>query len=64
MWFLDFVTVFDQSYNCQTSHYLGRNRLPEPLLFLLSLFRTIEYMGRQSTPDTDAWGRWVFKNQK
>ena len=37
MWFLDFVTVFNQSYNCQTSHYLGRNRLPEPLLLLLSL---------------------------
>ena len=37
MWFLDFVTVFNQSYNCQTSHYLGRNWLPEPLLLLLSL---------------------------
>ena len=37
MWFLDFVTVFIQSYNCQTSHYLGRNRLPKPLLLLLSL---------------------------
>ena len=37
MWFQDFVTVFNQSYNCQTSHYLGRNRLPEPLLLLLSL---------------------------
>ena len=26
MWFQDFVTVFNQSYNCQTSHCLGRNR--------------------------------------
>ena len=35
MWFLDFVTVFNQSYNCQTSHYLGRNRLPKPRLAVL-----------------------------
>ena len=34
------LTVFNQNYNCQTSHYLCRNRLPKPLLifpFLLNL---------------------------
>ena len=31
------LTVFNQSYNCQTSHCLGRNRLPKPLLMLPSL---------------------------
>ena len=43
MWFQDFVTVFNQSYNCQTSHYLGRNQLPNAFLMLLSLvqFHTI-----------------------
>ena len=35
MWFLDFVTVFKESYNCQTSHNLGRNQLPKPLLLPL-----------------------------
>ena len=36
VWFQDFVTVFNQSYNCQTSHYLGRNRLPNACLIVLS----------------------------
>ena len=36
MWFLDFVTVFKESYNCQTSHNLGRNQLPKPLLLPLA----------------------------
>ena len=31
------LTVFNQSYNCQTSHYLDRNRLPKPFLILPSL---------------------------
>ena len=31
------LTVFNQSYNCQTSHYLGRNWLPKPFLILPSL---------------------------
>ena len=31
------LTVFNQSCNCQTSHYLGRNRLPKPFLILPSL---------------------------
>ena len=35
------LTVFNQSYNCQTSHYLGRNLLPKPLLSLPSLLLTI-----------------------
>ena len=35
MWFLDFVTVFNQSYNCQNSHYLGRNRVFRPFLIFL-----------------------------
>ena len=39
MWFLDFVTAFNQSYNCQTSHYLGRNWLPKPVLILPSLLQ-------------------------
>ena len=34
------LTVFNQSYNCQTSHYLGRNRLPKPFLILPSLGQT------------------------
>ena len=37
MWFLDFVTVFKESYNCQTSHNLGRNQLPKPLLLPLDI---------------------------
>ena len=36
MWILDFVTVFKESYNCQTSHNLGRNQLPKPLLLPLA----------------------------
>ena len=35
MWFLDFVTVFKESYNCQNSHYLGRNRVFRPFLTFL-----------------------------
>ena len=31
------LTVFNQSYNCQTSHFLGRNWLPKPFLILPSL---------------------------
>ena len=31
------LTAFSQSYNCQTSHYLGRNWLPKPFLILPSL---------------------------
>ena len=31
------LTVFNQSYSCQTSHYLGRNQLPKPFLILHSL---------------------------
>ena len=31
------LTVFNQRYNCQTSHYLGRNRLPNAFLMLPSL---------------------------
>ena len=31
------LTVFNQSYNCQTSHYLGRNWLPKTFLLLPSL---------------------------
>ena len=34
------LTVFNQSYNCQTSHYLGRNRLRKPFLILPSLGKT------------------------
>ena len=38
MWFQDFVTVFNQSYNCQTNHYLGRNRLPNARLSILLFY--------------------------
>ena len=31
------LTGFNQSYNCQTSRYLGTNRLPKPFLILPSL---------------------------
>ena len=31
------LTVFNQRYNCQTSHYLGRNQLPKSFLTLPSL---------------------------
>ena len=33
------LTVFNQSYNCQSSHYLGRNWLLKPFLILPSLTR-------------------------
>jgi hypothetical protein len=33
------LTVFNQSYNCQTSHYLGRKGLPNAFLMLPSLGR-------------------------
>ena len=33
------LTVFNQSYNCQTSHYLGRNRLPKPFLILNTRYK-------------------------
>ena len=35
--FKNLLTVFNQSYNCQTNHYLGRNRLPKPFQILPSL---------------------------
>ena len=38
MWFLDFVTVFKEIYKCKTSHNLGRNQLPKPLLLPLEFF--------------------------
>ena len=34
------LTVFNQSYNCQTSHYLGRNQLPKAFLMLPSLSKS------------------------
>ena len=34
------LTAFNQSYNCQTSHNVGRNRLPKPFLILPSLVQT------------------------
>ena len=36
------LTVFNQSYNCQKSHCLGRNLLPNYFLLLPSLHTTIE----------------------
>ena len=40
------LTVFNQSYNCQTSDYLGRNRLPKPFLICTPL------------PGPTSWSRW------
>ena len=37
------LTVFNQSYNCPTSHYLGRNQLPKPFLILPSLYPLIQF---------------------
>ena len=42
MWFQDFVTAFNQSYNCQTSHYLGRNRPPNARLSILLFYSCLE----------------------
>ena len=38
------LTVFNHSYNCQTSHYLGRNWLPEPFLILPSLIEIFNFV--------------------
>ena len=35
MWFLDFVKVFNYSYNCQNSHYLSRKQVFRPSLIFL-----------------------------
>ena len=35
MRFLDFVTVFNQSYKCQTSHCLGRNQVFRSFMIFL-----------------------------
>ena len=35
MWFLDFVTVFNLSYNYQNTHYLCRNQVFRPFLTFL-----------------------------
>ena len=42
------LTVFNQSYNCQTSHYLSRHRLPKPFLILPSLEREIDNLNVSS----------------
>ena len=39
MWFQG----FNYSYNCQTSHYLGRNWLQKPFLILPSLIHVIRF---------------------
>ena len=46
VWFQDFVTAFNQSYNCQTSHYLGRNR---PLNARLSILLLDPWMQHRAT---------------
>ena len=42
------LTVFNQSYSCQTSHYLGRNRLPKPFLILPSLVQCVSYKAAEA----------------
>ena len=42
------LTVFNQSYNCQTSHYLGRNWVPKPFLILPSLLATLHFTKSKS----------------
>ena len=59
------LTVFNQSYNCQTSHYLGRNWLPKPFLILPSLHSTmIHYLKNKVEIEdccqfTSPWC-WIF----
>ena len=53
------LTVFNQSYNCQTSHCLGRNLLPKPLPSLPSLLKTNLQTGQkrgQALMKTDTRG--------
>ena len=52
MWFLDFVTVFKESYKCQTSHNLGRDQLPKPLLLPLGCYisMTLNIFTEKGTP--------------
>ena len=54
MWFPNFVTDFNQSYNCQTSHYLGRNRLPNACLIVLSYL----VFGNDFTRSLFLWKVW------
>jgi hypothetical protein len=46
-----FTMWFNQRYNCQTSHYLGRNRLPKPFLILPSLVIAMKIFGKICLPD-------------
>ena len=59
MWFQDFVTVFNQSYNCQTSHYLGRNRPPNACLSVLSW--VLDY-GQQLIKKIPLWVFCMFSD--
>ena len=37
IWFLQFITVFNLSYNCQNSHYLGRHWVLTPSFIFLCI---------------------------
>ena len=63
VWFLDFVTVFKESYNCQTSHYLGRNRLPNACLVVLSylVFELYFHCKKRRKKIWVPWGNFLDK---
>ena len=60
MWFIDFVTVFDQSYNCQKSHYLGRNQVFRPFLIFIC-YNSLE--GPHSSKENYNSSRLLFEQQ-
>ena len=57
------LTGFNQSYNCQASHYLGRNRLPKPSLILPSLVLIKAFETSQECPLNDKMGTWRTLNK-
>ena len=62
------LTVFNQSYNCQTSHYLSRNRLMNSFLILPSLTQPFVTDGNLVihilTFEMTRWRRGVRKHPK
>ena len=60
MRFLDFVTVCNQSYNCQNSHYLGRNRVFRPFLKFLC-YNFLGVISKWPFQDTKG-NKWIIAN--
>ena len=61
MWFQDFVTDFNQSYNCQTSHCLGRNRPPNARLSVLSWVLDMYLLSQQEYGDDQSSTYYMFR---